>query len=43
MEGGRISSSPRKVAYRTNKHPIDGRAIPTRPTTRSGVIWKVGC
>jgi len=43
MGGGRISLSPRKVAYRTNRHSIDGRAILTRPTTRSGVIWKVGC
>ena len=43
MEGGKIRLSPRKVAHMTNRHAIDGRATLTRPTTRSGVIWKVGC
>ena len=43
MEGGRISLSPRKVAHMMNRHAIEGRVILTMPTTRSGVIWKLGC
>ena len=43
MNGGRISLSPRKVAHMTNRHAIEGRVTFTRPTTRSGVIWKAGC
>ena len=43
MNGGRIRLSLRKVAHMMNRHAIEGRATFTKPTTRSGVIWKVGC
>jgi len=43
MNSERMSLSPRKVAHKANRHAIEGRATFTKPTTRSGVIWKAGC
>ena len=43
MNGGRMSLSSREVVSNDEKTCHRREALLTRPTTKSGVIWKAGC